>query len=100
MFIIGCSVIISLMFLFDASKTFTTNFTKRITYLIVLSGLVSFNFFVIYFLLTREGGPGPGLAILIIGVLMCIDVLMAVLYLIRHTINESIEMREERKLTI
>lgn len=100
MFMIGCGIIIKLLFLFDKKETFTNNFTRFISYLIILCGLASVTLVIIYSLLANVGGPGPALSIVIIGALLCIIVLMSALYLIRHIIKEAIEMREERELTI
>lgn len=100
MFVIGLITIWYLLYLFDHDRTFTYAFTSKIGWIIALCIIVNIEIILAFILLWLEGGPGPGVSLLLVSLFLCISILGAVLYLVSHIIKLAIEMREETALTI
>ena len=99
-FVMGLVIILYLLYLFDQGKAFTINFSQKIRWLVALCVVVNIELMVMFVILSAEGGPGPGLFLLLSGAFLCFNVLSAILFFISQLIVEAVRMREEHELTI
>lgn len=99
-FVMGLVIILYLLYLFDQGKAFTINFSQKIRWLVALCVVVNIELMVMFVILSAEGGPSPGLFLLLSGAFLCFNVLSAILFFISQLIVEAVRMREEHELTI
>lgn len=100
LFIIGLVIIIYLLIKFDKKEVFTIQFTKGLQLIGILCILAVAGLISVGLLLSNEGGPGPGLAMMIIGLSLVLIILGNALSLFAQVINQAITYKQENELTV
>ncbi len=98
--IAGFATIIYLLFMFDMDKVFTNMFVKGLEFIILLSAIVSIVVAGLFVYLNSIGGLKHFLAFGLVGVEISVIVLLVVTIVIRKTIIDAIEYKQENELTI
>lgn len=98
--LIGIGIIIYLLLLFDGGKTFTLSFIRGHE---ILAGMCIVASSVLIFLfkyLQGFGGPGPLLALVMIGMICVIWILASVIMLIRSIVKKAMVYKDDYDLTV
>jgi len=100
LFMAGLIIILYLLSIFDKGRAFTLGFAKKVNWLAIMCAIAVLFLVIVFFVLASEGGPGPGGALLLIGLGLVISILGSVLHLISIIIKQACSYKEEIDLTV
>jgi|LFRM01.1.fsa_nt_gb peptidoglycan/LPS O-acetylase OafA/YrhL len=100
LFMAGLIIILNLLYKFDKGRAFTFEFAKKVNWLAIMCAISVLFIIVIFFVLASLGGPGPGMALMLIGMGIVISILGSVLHLISIIIKQACSYKEEIDLTV
>ena len=98
--LIGIGIIIYLLLLFDGGKTFTLPFIRGHEILVGMCIVASVVLIFLYKYLQSFGGPGPLLALVMIGMIFVIWILASVIMLIRSIVKKAMVYKDDYDLTV
>lgn len=98
--LIGIGIIIYLLLLFDRGKTFSLSFTRGNEILVGMCIIASIVLVFLYKYLHSFGGPGPLLALVMIGMVFVIWIIASVIMLIRSIVKKAMVFKDDYDLTV
>ena len=96
----GVGVIMYLLVLFDRDCTFTLKFTKGLELLVLMCIVASIGGIGLLWYMTTFGGPGPLLALIMVGAIFIIWIVATVIMLVRAIVKKSIIYKNDYDLTV
>lgn len=100
MLLIGIGIIMYLLIVFDRGNTFSLKFTKGLEILVGMCVVASLGIVFLLHYLGSYGGPGPGLAIVMVGTAFVIWIVAAVIMLIRSIVKKAMVYKDDYDLTV
>ncbi|NLC54748.1 MAG: DUF2975 domain-containing protein [Erysipelothrix sp.] len=98
--LIGIATILYLLKVFDKGKTFTSDFTKGLTALVLMCLVAALGVFGIFMYTSSLGGPDPLSALIMIGAIFVILIVGSVILLVKTIVKESITYKTDYDLTV
>ena len=98
--LVGIGIIMYLLIMFDRGLTFSVKFIKGLEILVGMCIVASIGIIVLFQFMSTFGGPGPLLALAMIGVTFIIWIVAAVIMLIRAIVKKAIVYKDEYDLTV
>ena len=92
--LVGTGLIMYLIVMFDRGSTFSTKFTKGLVLLVGICLIASIGIIFMFVYMNSFGGPGPLLALIMIGIIIVIWIVAAVILLIRDIIRKAIIFKD------
>lgn len=98
--LIGIGNIMYLLVLFDQDLTFTLRFTRGLEVLVGMCILASIGIMILFQYMASFGGPGPLIALIMVGTIFLIWIVATVIMLIRAIVKKSIIYKNDYDLTV
>ena len=98
--LIGIGIIMYLLTMFDRGLTFGSRFIRGVEILVGMCIVASIGIIIIFQYLRTFGGPGPLLALIMIGITFIIWIVAAVIMLIRAIVKKSIVYKDDYDMTV
>lgn len=96
----GIGIIMYLIIVFDRGAVFTLKFIRGLEILFVMCIVASLGIIILFKYMTSFGGPGPALALVMLGTIIFIWILGSVIMLIRAIIKNAITYKTDYDLTV
>lgn len=96
----GIGIIMYLLVMFDQGGTFSLKFAKGLEILVGMCIIASVGIILTIVYMSSFGGPGPLLALIMIGTTIVIWIVAAVIMLIRAIIKKAIIYKDDYDLTV
>ncbi|WP_338062499.1 DUF2975 domain-containing protein [Sporosarcina limicola] len=98
--LIGIGIIMYLLILFDRGLTFGSRFIRGVEILVGMCIVASIGIIILFQYLRSFGGPGPLLALEMIGITIIIWIVAAVIMLIRAIVKKAIVYKDDYDMTV
>jgi len=98
--LIGIGIIMYLLIMFDRGLTFSSIFIRGVEILVGMCIVASIGIIIIFQYLRSFGGPGPLLALIMIGITIIIWIVAAVIMLIRAIVKKAIVYKDDSDMTV
>ena len=98
--LIGIGIIMYLLIMFDRGLIFGSRFIRGVEILVGMCIVASTGIIIIFLYLRTFGGPGPLLAIIMIGITFIIWIVAAVIMLIRAIVKKAIVYKDDYDMTV
>ncbi len=96
----GVGTIMYLLVLFDRDFTFTSRFTRGLEIVVIMCILASIGIIILFKYMTTFGGPGPLIALIMVGTIFLIWIVATVTMLVRAIVKKSIVYKNDYDLTV
>lgn len=100
LFVSGILIVIYLLKMYIKDNIYNMTFTNLLGILVIMCFLAAISLVAILVWLSSYGGPGPGLAIMLIAAILVLLIISIVIYLIRVVILEASELKAEIELVV
>lgn len=98
--LIGIGTIMYLLVMFDRGFTFSLKFTRGLEILVGMCIVASIGIIILFQYMASFGGPGPLLALIMVGMTFVILIVAMVIMLIRAIVKKSIFYKNDYDLTV
>jgi len=98
--LIGIGIIMYLLIMFDRGLTFGSRFIRGVEILVGMCIVASIGIIIIFEYLRTFGGPGPLLALIMIGITFIIWIVAAEIMLIRAIVKKAIDYKDDYDMTV
>ena len=98
--LIGIGIIMYLLIMFDRGLTFGSRFSRGVEILVGMCIVASIGIIILFQYLRSFGGPGPLLALIMIGITIIIWIVAAVIMLIRAIVKKAIVYKDDSDMTV
>lgn len=98
--LIGIGIIMYLLIMFDRGLTFGSRFSRGVEILVGMCIVASIGIIILFQYLRSFGGPGPLLALIMIGITIIIWIVAAVIMLIRAIVKKAIVYKVDSDITV
>ena len=98
--LIGIGIIMCLLIIFDRGLTFGSRFIRGVEILVGMCIVASIGIIIIFQYMRTFGGPGPLLALIMIGITFIIWIVAAVIMLIRAIVKKAIVYKDDYDMTV
>ena len=98
--LIGIAIIMYLLIVFDKGNAFSLKFTKGLEILVGMCIIASIGIIFLFQYMASFGGPGPLLALIMVGTIFVIWIVAAVIILIRSIVKKAIIYKDDYDLTV
>ncbi len=98
--LIGIGFIMYLLIIFDRGLTFGSRFIRGVEILVGMCIVASIGVILLFQFMRTFGGPGPLLALIMIGITIIIWIVAAVIMLIRAIVKKAIVYKDDYDMTV
>lgn len=100
LFIVGIIIVVYLLNMYVKDNIYNFKFTNFLAILVGMCIIAAISLIGIFMWLSAYGGPGPGLALMLIAGSLVVLIVSIVIYLIRVIVLEAIELKNEIDLVV